>query len=103
MDYGPASRIVGCMFAIPERYGDTVAVIEVDDDDGYPPGFVQGFLRYLVRHPHIAVSLSGFNNGGMVGEVRERACPLAQSSPVFVCESRPRSAAHRLLCMCVVV
>lgn len=58
------------MFAIPERYGNDVAVIEVDDDDGYPPRFVQGFLRYLVRHPHLAVSLSGFNGGGMVGEVR---------------------------------
>eukprot|EP00038_Savillea_parva_P011023 m.194573 g.194573 ORF g.194573 m.194573 type:complete len:420 (+) comp19223_c0_seq1:125-1384(+) len=69
IDYGPSTRIVGCMFAIPEELGDRVAVIEVDDDDAYPANFVEGFLTYLRRHPTSAFSLSGFaESGSMVGE-----------------------------------
>lgn len=72
IDYGPSTRAVGCMFAIPEEYGDRVAIIEVDDDAAYPPNFVAGFLTYLKRHPTGAFSLSGFTaNGDMAGEVRQ--------------------------------
>jgi hypothetical protein len=70
IDYGPSTRIIGCMFAVPEEYGDKVALIEADDDDAYPPNFVSGFMAYLSRDPTSAFSLSGFaTDGNMLGEV----------------------------------
>mmetsp|Transcript_20338 Transcript_20338/g.52749 ORF Transcript_20338/g.52749 Transcript_20338/m.52749 type:complete len:358 (+) Transcript_20338:313-1386(+) len=79
IDYGPATRIVGCTFAVPAALGDSVALIEVDDDDAYPANLVSGFVSYLSNYPAAAYSLSGFGAPGNLGEAGppslHAACP----------------------------
>eukprot|EP00041_Stephanoeca_diplocostata_P039618 m.1637218 g.1637218 ORF g.1637218 m.1637218 type:complete len:450 (+) comp25600_c0_seq1:342-1691(+) len=88
IDYGPSTRIIGCMFALPTEY-ENIITIEVDDDTGYFPSFAAGFAQYVSLNPEYAFSLSGFNRGSMVGEAGpmslHRACQSTRDHGKLKC------------------